>query len=166
MTALPPRIRTLTDRLDSLQVDAMLVTDEINVRYLSGFSGDSSYLIVRKNEAMILSDGRYETQIAQQCPSLTTAIRPPGQLMPNLLQQVVAGLSEKRIGIESAHVTVADFRRISELCPDVTWVETANVVGEQRMIKDDEEIRATRRAVDIAQRSFRVTRSATQRGLE
>ena len=59
-----PRLKKLTDKLSDLDADAMLVTDEINVGYLSGFTGDSSYLFVQPNNVTIISDGRYKTQIA------------------------------------------------------------------------------------------------------
>ena len=81
------RIDSLSRRLSELQVDAMLVTDEINVRYLSGFTGDSSYLLVESGQTTILTDGRYQTQIANECPNLQTAIRPPSQAMNDLVKE-------------------------------------------------------------------------------
>ena len=64
------RLTNLAKLLGELEVDAMLVTNQINVRYLSGFTGDSSYLVVEPSQATILSDGRYETQLAEQCGDL------------------------------------------------------------------------------------------------
>ena len=132
----------------------MLVTDEINVRYLSGFTGDSSYLLVQRGNAMILSDGRYETQIAEQCPTLAVAIRPPGQLMPDLLRTVAGELGNQRIGIEACHVSVAAMGQMQADCPNVQWIETSDVVERLRMIKDAGEIAITRQAVEIAEACF------------
>ncbi len=132
----------------------MLITDEINVRYLSGFTGDSSYLLVQGSGATILSDGRYETQIAEECPALTAAIRPPGKLMQDLLKEVVGDLGKVKIGIETANLTVASWNAMKENCPDVQWIETSGVVEKQRMRKDADEILTTRCAVRIAERSF------------
>ncbi len=151
---LPPRLETLAARLDELEMDAMLVTDEINVRYLSGFTGDSSYLLVTRKGTTIMSDGRYDTQIADECPALATAIRPPGQLMQDLLAEVIKGSGQSRVGFEAAHVTVASLAVMTESCPDIQWIETSGVVEQQRMIKDADEIETTRKAVEIAQRSF------------
>lgn len=72
MATLPPRLQRLTDSLDVLALDAILVTDEINVRYLSGFTGDSSFLWVTSQGSTILSDGRYTAQIAAQCKGIET----------------------------------------------------------------------------------------------
>ena len=49
---------------------AMLVTNEINVTYLTGFTGDSSYLLVTRDAATILTDSRYNTQLEEECPGL------------------------------------------------------------------------------------------------
>jgi Xaa-Pro aminopeptidase len=155
MTDLPQRIVSVSNKLDELEIDAMLVTNEINVRYLSGFTGDSSYLLVRRGKAMILSDGRYETQIAEQCPSLAAAIRPPGQLMPDLLRSVAGDLGDQRIGIEACHVSVAALGQMQADCRNVRWVETTDVVERLRMIKDASEIAITRQAVEIAESCFR-----------
>ncbi|GAA4443475.1 Xaa-Pro peptidase family protein [Novipirellula rosea] len=148
------RLDALRQSLDSLEIDAMLVTDEINVRYLTGFTGDSSYLLVGPDQATMLSDGRYEIQLASECPSISAAIRPPSQLMMDLVKQVLGDSGYSRVGIESAVVSLSDYRKMSEKCPDISWIETTGVVERQRMVKDDGEIATTRGAVSIAQRSF------------
>lgn len=154
MNNLPPRLRTLTNSLDDLEVDAMLVTDETNVRYLSGFTGDSSYLLVQPSGTTILSDGRYETQIASECGSLASVIRPPGQLLSELTESVLNDLGQQRVGIESAQMSLACYRLLVEKCGAVELVETSGVVEIQRMIKDADEILVTRQAVRIAERAF------------
>ncbi len=154
MTDLPLRIRMLAGKLDALGVDAILVSDEINVRYLSGFTGDSSYLLVGKNGTTILSDGRYETQISRECCGLDAAIRPPDQSLGELVQQVVDGLAHHRVAFEAAHLSVAAFDQLADRSADIQWVKTRDLVQQQRMIKDADEIRITRQAVRIAQQSF------------
>ena len=52
------------------KADALLVTDFLNVTYLTGFTGDDSYLLVRPDGEVLISDGRYTTQIKDECPEL------------------------------------------------------------------------------------------------
>lgn len=163
-TELPARLQTLTDRLDELQVDAMLITNETNVQYLSGFTGDSSYLVVLPAGTTILSDGRYETQIASECGSLKAVIRPPGQLLSDLTQSALNDLGIKRIGIEAAQLTLAAYLDLREHCPTIEFVETYGVVEKQRMIKDELEILITRQAVVIAERAFNAVRPMLTEG--
>ena len=48
--------------------EALLVTSVPNVTYLTGFTGDSSYLLVTQENQVLISDGRYPTQIEEECP--------------------------------------------------------------------------------------------------
>ena len=62
-------------------IDALLVSSPSNVSYLTGFSGDSSVLLVGRERDLLVSDGRFTTQLEQECPGLETRIRLPGQDM-------------------------------------------------------------------------------------
>lgn len=148
------RIQNLVGCFDRLAVDALLITDEVNVRYLTGFTGDSSYLLVETDKATLLSDRRYETQISQQCPTLVAAIRPPSQSMIELIQSVVGGQASRNVGIEQAHVSVELLRQLEKKLPEVQWVETSAAVEQLRMIKDEAEVATILAAVQIAERSF------------
>ena len=61
--------------------DAFLVTNFTNVTYLTGFTGDDSHLLLRDGGPWILSDGRYRTQLEEECPGLEQVIRQPGTSM-------------------------------------------------------------------------------------
>lgn len=154
MSQLPPRLARLTDQLADHEVEALLVTDETNVKYLSGFTGDSSYLFVTSKGTTILSDGRYETQIAQECQGIETLIRSPSQYLPNLTQDTLNGSGIKRIGIEADHLSLSSYRSLSEGCNEIELIPMSGLVESLRMIKDEQEIETTRTAVSIAQRAF------------
>lgn len=154
MSSSEQRLQQLTESFDELAIDAMLVTSETNVRYLSGFTGDSSYLLVRPSGTTILSDGRYETQIANQCGTLASVIRPPEQSLSDLVQSALNDLGKQRVGIEAAALSLESFRSLAQHSGSVELVETLGVVERQRMIKDDQEIEITRQAVRIAERAF------------
>lgn len=154
MSELPKRLQTLTASLDELGVDAMLIGDETNVSYLSGFGGDSSFLLVQPQGTTILSDGRYELQIASECGGLSAVIRPPEQLLPDLIRSILSDLGSARVGIEADHFALSSFRYFSQHCPRIEFVETSGVVERQRMIKDRDEIETTRRSVRIAERAY------------
>ena len=53
------RRERLSQRIESAAVDSFLITNPINVSYLTGFSGDSSYLILAKARAILVSDARF-----------------------------------------------------------------------------------------------------------
>ena len=170
MATLPPRLQRLTDSLEDLALDAMLVTGEINVRYLSGFTGDSSYLLVTPQQTTILSDGRYTAQISEQCAGIETQIRSSTQLLRDVVKDVLGASGEKRVGIEADKLTLAEFQFLEAACEGIELVATTAVVEKLRMIKDEGEIASTRKAVEIAERVFtelvpKLTREHTERAV-
>lgn len=148
------RLRAVVDSLGDLEVDAFLVTNETNVRYLSGFTGDSSYLLVAGDQTTILSDGRFGTQIAIDCPDLACAIRPPSQPMADLTQSVLNDSGIKRVAIESNDLSLAAYRELESTCQSIDFVETSGTIELIRMIKDASEVELTRRAVQIAEEAI------------
>ncbi|MEM6979848.1 MAG: Xaa-Pro peptidase family protein [Planctomycetota bacterium] len=146
-------IRLLQD-LKSQPIDAILITNETNVRYLTGFTGDSSWLLVSQDDTVIMSDRRYETQIAKQCPDLLAAIRPPDQKLTELLTEVILEKPFQQIGFEADHVSIATLEIWQQSSPNITWTSTSDVVETLRSIKDDEELATIRRAISIAERAF------------
>src|SRR5262245_41014294 len=91
---------------------AALVSHPVNVSYLTGFSGDSSYLLLFGDQALLVSDGRFTTQLAEECPGLPCHIRPPSQS----LQQAVGGVLQAQgltaVAVDGGHLTLADFQTL------------------------------------------------------
>ena len=70
------RRANLFRELKAEAVDAVLVTNPRNVTYLSGFNGDSSYLILTPKQAILVSDSRFEEQLREENHELEAVIRP------------------------------------------------------------------------------------------
>ncbi len=141
------------------QLDGMLVTNPVNVTYLTGFSGDSSYLALTANRAVLLSDGRFTVQIAEECPGLEAQIRPPTQTMPELTGATLQSLGVRAVGYESAHMTVAEYQTLTDQAKTVNWVPGAERIEQLRQIKDADEVAAIREAIHIAERAFTMFRA-------
>ncbi len=131
----------------------MLVTDLINVRYLSGFSGSNGALLVFADdrEAILATDGRYRTQAAAQAPDLEVAIeRAVGRYLAG--QAADAGVS--KLGFESNVVTVDGFdaltNEVGERSGNTELVRAAGIVEALREIKDAGEVALLRLACEAA----------------
>ncbi len=70
MSRFEQRRRKLVALIRKMDLDALLVTDFTNVTYLSGFTGDDSYMLVGKSLEILLSDPRYSEQLGEECPDL------------------------------------------------------------------------------------------------
>ncbi|WP_158166756.1 aminopeptidase P family protein [Mycolicibacterium smegmatis] len=144
------RRERLRQRLAAADLDAMLVTDLVNVRYLSGFTGSNAALLVRVDDAtpVLATDGRYRTQAAQQAPDAEVVIeRACG---PHLAARAAAD-GVRRLGFESHVVTVEAHSALSEAAGDkVELVRAAGTVEALREVKDAGEIAMLRLACEAA----------------
>jgi Xaa-Pro aminopeptidase len=153
------RRERLARRLHDEGVEALVVSSTINVTYLTGFSGDSSVLVLTAGRVLLVSDPRYTGQIADECPGLDTYIRPPTQKLPEAVVHVLRGLSVRTAGLESAAVSVAEYEFLRGLAPALDWKPAADRVERLRMVKDPSEVEQIREAVAIAERAFTVFRA-------
>jgi Xaa-Pro aminopeptidase len=145
-------------------IDALLVASVTNVSYLTGFTGDDSTLLLTRDRAVLVSDGRYTTQIEQECPGLDAHIRPVGQGMVAAIAHVAKSLGVRRLGFEAAVVTVADFEAIREALGGVALVPLSERVEALRAVKDAGEVAAIREAVGFAERAFTMLRAGLRAG--
>ena len=136
-------------------VDALVVSDLINVRYLSGFTGSNAALLVFAAgtgavPGVLATDGRYRTQAARQAPDLDLMIE--RACAPHLVGRALAA-GAARIGFESHVVTVDGFDALSKRVaghPGATLVRAAGAVERLREVKDAGEVALLRLACEAA----------------
>jgi Xaa-Pro aminopeptidase len=140
----------LRQRLVAAGLDAMLVSDLVNVRYLSGFTGSNAALLIRADSEtpVLATDGRYRTQAAQQTPDAEIVIeRACG---PHLAARAAAD-GAQRLGFESHVVTVDGFAMLSKAAGEGTeLLRAAGMVEALREVKDAGEIALLRLACEAA----------------
>ena len=140
-------------------IDALLVTDFTNVTYLTGFTGDDSYLLVpprRRNgaerPAIHRPIGRGVSGRGPEHPPAGGDDAPGGGAGG-------AGRRIGRLGIEGDSMTVGLRDQIAKKLPKLEIVATSGLVEKLRLIKDKEEIARLRKAVWQAEKAFAVLRS-------
>lgn len=148
------RREALRSRLLTERSAAVLISNVTNVSYLTGFSGDSSTLLLTPDRALIVSDGRYTEQLRRECPEVEAVIRPVGQTMATAIAGVAAGLGLGDLAFEAATLTVAERDAIAEAAPTVALRGVQGWVEALRMVKDDGELAAIREAIGMAERAF------------
>ena len=136
-------------------LDAMLVTDLVNVRYLSGFTGSNGALLVFADDAydadVLATDGRYRTQAAEQAPGVEIAIE---RAVARHLVGRAAEAGVGKLGFESNVVTVAGFdaltSEIAERKSSAELVRAPGTVEALREVKDAGELALLRLACEAA----------------
>jgi Xaa-Pro aminopeptidase len=129
----------------------MLVTDLVNVRYLSGFTGSNAALLVFADDrgAVLATDGRYRTQAAQQAPDVEVAIE---RACGRYLAARAATDGVRRLGFESHVVTVDAYAALAGALAEggTELVRASQTVEALREIKDAGEVALLRLACEAA----------------
>jgi Xaa-Pro aminopeptidase len=156
------RRAALRAHLRELDLDALLVVDLLNIRYLTGFTGSNAALLVHAADephaeprTVFCTDGRYLTQSRRQVPDLERIIE--RQSAPALA--AMAGKrarDHRRTGYESHRVTVEELDTLTSALDGgkVELVRAPGRVEQLRLIKDDTEVEALRMACAAADRAL------------
>lgn len=138
---------------------ALLVTNFHNVTYLTGFTGDDSYLLVTPKEEILFSDPRYGEQLEAECPHVKLEVRQPGTPILSNVADVVRKQKIKTLGIESPSMTVQLFHQLCAKLDKVNVQPLDGLVEELREIKDKDEIALTREAIALAEKAFAIVKA-------
>lgn len=134
-------------------VDAFYISNHENVRYVSGYTGDDSSLLVTAGKAYFLTDPRYTEQAAMECPGWEIVNwRRPGCTMGDALAAVAAG-TLKTIAFEAPAVPYEAYADLQEKA-GAQMVPVSGVVEQLRRVKTAQEIACLRAACQIAARAF------------
>ncbi|PYX88411.1 MAG: aminopeptidase P family protein [Acidobacteria bacterium] len=148
----PRRLKTLQRALTSTKADALLITHLPNVRYLSGFSGSAGALVITQRSAAFFSDGRYGAQARAEVRGARVVIakKPPLVAAAEWLTRkpVRARQKPQTLGVEAEHFAVAERSRLAGLLgAKFRITEAPGLLEQQRMVKDEDEIKVIRKAV-------------------
>jgi Xaa-Pro aminopeptidase len=176
--ALSRRHHAVRDALQTLGLDALVVTSPPNILYLTNFTGSSAIVVIDATRVSFITDFRYVTALADTrgtphaCPELDV-VAVEGTYDGTLADVLTAGRA-RRIGFEAAHLTVArhDWLKlaINNQQSAIELVPTERIVERLRVLKDDYEIatlrEAARRLSQVASAVFGdVRRGRTERDL-
>ncbi|MGP4020005.1 M24 family metallopeptidase [Saccharopolyspora sp. 5N708] len=154
------RRHALRAHLREQNLDAMLVTDLLNIRYLTGFTGSNAALVVHaadepgtESRTVFCTDGRYLAQAATQVPDLARVNDRASDLA--LAKRIgTEPVEYGRVGFESQHVTVDRRDVLADAAAKAELVRAPGLVEQLRMVKDETEIEALRMACAAADRAL------------
>lgn len=151
------RVRALRGRLAKFRADAMLITNPRDIRYLTGFVGDDSWALVRKNASGIhvFSDFRFQEQIQCEAPQVRAVMRKKS--LTEELARAAGRLRLRRIALQGDHVTLAQRKTLVKHLGASRLTVVDDQLLQQRAVKDDSEIHSIRRALGIQQEAYRRT---------
>ena len=138
------------------EVEALLVTNLPDVRYLCGFTGSNAALVVTANKAVFFTDGRYTTQAKEETEGVRVVISPKSALRDAC---ELLDTSAKRASFDPEHVTVAQLAQMRSVIGGkkrrgfFSPLERP-LIAELRMVKDADELKLMAKAADLGNRVF------------
>jgi Xaa-Pro aminopeptidase len=140
------------DRISRLQTlikpeQYFYISNLINVRYLTGFTGSNAALLVSQTGATLATDSRYEIQAAAQVPDIPAVI---GRNFPQLL---LGSLPKSEVVIEGTDLSVDTYQHLLASY-EHKFSSEVGVVERLRAVKDDSEIALIAQACEITTRAF------------
>ncbi len=155
-------VRLLQKKLRRKQLDALLVSQPENRRYLSGYSGEDTsldessglLLIPARSTPLLLTDFRYREQAETEAVGFEVYLYPKG-LLP-LLKKMVLSLGIDRLGFESHAIQHARAVSIEKLLHSLGGkaIATSALVEKLRLVKGDNELEKIRKAVRLNEKVF------------
>jgi len=145
------RIEKIISFLEKEKIEALLVTDRSNVEYLSNFRGDGILLIIPHKANLIISDPRF----IQEAYSLKDFVpKITNKKMPKFILKEVKKFRIRRIGFEENGLTYRQYTLLKEVFKDDIELVPVNFVEEIRIVKDEEEIKLIKKAIEISISAF------------
>lgn len=148
------RLTRLRSELRTRNLDGLLVTNLAHVRYLSGFSGSSAFLLVLPRKSYLVTDFRYREQAAAEATDGTTPYiwdsSPYVELMSNGILE-----TGTTIGYQEGAMTVAQLDGVRKALRKTRLVKTGNLVRDLTVAKTDAEVASVAKAARLAARVYK-----------
>ena len=147
------KIRLLREKLKSLNLEGMIVSNPVNIRYLTNIQSEGTLLITRKENIFLT----YTMFIEDVNRTLTI----DDEIIVADYRDIAQEEAEnffifcENIGFEENYVTYEQYKRLKRKYKINNMVETENIIEKQRMIKDEDEIESIKKACEITDNCFK-----------
>jgi Xaa-Pro aminopeptidase len=143
------RADRLVERLAERELDSLLVTNLVNVRYMTGYTGSNGLCVVGPDQRLFLTDFRYVERAKTEVPDYER-LRGKQDLLADAAERLSG-----RVGFEDQFMSVRQHKRLEGLLPEgVELVPAGGIVEELRAIKEPAELDAMRQAAKLADEMY------------
>ncbi|MEK6791246.1 MAG: Xaa-Pro peptidase family protein [Deltaproteobacteria bacterium] len=146
------------------KLDALLVTDIKNIRYLTGFTGSSAYLVLTASRAYFLTDSRYALSAETEVKGLD--VRICGKAIEEAAGILMGGRGNDRIGFEPDNLTYDAYLRFKKALRDKRFKPSVNIIKAARAVKDRLETVAISDSIRVLDAGFEAARGLIAPGIK
>lgn len=145
------RVKNVQSVLTDKGIEALLVTNMYNVRYLANFTGTTGLVFITQNDAYFVTDFRYTDQAAEEAKGFEI-VKNTGSIY-----QEVANIAKKekigKIGFEAENITFSTYETINKMLPS-ELVPVKGIVEKLREVKTEDEIVLIKKAIEITEKAY------------
>lgn len=141
------RLKDLRAKLKALEIGSLLVTNETNVRYLSGFRGGDSLLVITPDSQFFLTDSRYTEEAKDSVMGF--AVVEVTTSTYDCIKEILKRNRIKKIGFDSMNLPYGVAKRLSGYISPAKLIPVKNIVESLRAVKDGKEIGAIRNSIKL-----------------
>ncbi len=166
--AVDARLTALRAALLEAGVDALLLTDSVNIGYMAGFTGSTAMALVSPDEAVLITDPRYTLRAARECPAWTIVKAEGSGSYPQALSETLRARPQwRKVGFEAGHLTYSQWQKMAQDNPaPLEWTPTESLVETLRRVKGAGEVAAIERAIAVAEAAFQSIRPLLKPGTQ
>ncbi len=162
----PKRIKNIRNYLSEKKLDGIIISNEQNRFYFSGLRSSAGFLFITMNDLYLFTDFRYTELASSEAPGWNIQ-----KITSRLgwLPEIIKKLRVSNVGFESEFITVNTFNLIKDTINssdvEVTLIPTTDIVLTLRAVKDEEEIKLLRKAIEIGDKAFEYTEKNIEIGM-
>lgn len=145
------RMTCLRERMNEQAIEYMLITDKVNRRYLSGFTGSNGLLLIGLTKNHLIVDGRYTEQAKLQTKNIDILVTSANK---NQWQYVAEIIGNRLLGFEADTITYQSVVELKKSVNAKQLLETYQLIEAFRMIKTEAELVSLRKAARLADQTF------------
>lgn len=142
------RVETVRSLLEECGLDALLIKGKTLKRYLGTVTGSGCKVLITPDGGYLIMDGRYVNEAHELEHDLEFRVHDQGISYLGELARLIEELGIRRMGAEASAVLVPEYAKLVDLGLEPVLLDTE--LARMRIIKDEAEVAAVQRAVDVA----------------
>lgn len=146
-------LQKIREQFSKFSIDSLLITDQYNRLYSSGFTGSSGCVLLTNGSCYLLTDFRYIEQANNETINQVIVID-HGTNRERALKELIAKENLKHLGFESLQLTFNEHTKLADELSDIEFVPTVNLVEHIRSKKSKDEIDKIEKACLVADEAF------------
>lgn len=146
------KLEKIRSSLKENGIDALIVLNELNQRYLSDFAFTDGLLFITHNHAELITDFRYYEMAKNNADKQYNVVTPENRY--EYISSIISDDSVKSIGFEGGYVSYEVYHRYCEKYPGIEFVDIGALIENIREIKSEEEVALMQKAQDITDKAF------------